>query len=116
MANEHYQNASTHTEEQHEQQMTKNKSKPRDMLEAWNHSMDVARATLTEALKEIRNEHSDMDIGSVLRRFHISLLENIKRNPLQSFNIVFGLLGLAVFDSLTEEDKEALRNDTFDDD
>ena len=114
MANENYQNVNTQADEQHEQQMTKNKSTPRDMLEAWNRSINVARATLTEALREIRNEHSDMDIGSVIRRFRISLLENIKRNPIQSFNIVFGLLGLAVFDSLTEEDKEALRNDTFD--
>lgn len=114
MANEHYENANTRTEEQHAQQMDKSKAKPRDMLEAWTRSMDIARATLTRAFKEIRNEHPEYDIGSALRRFHLSLLDAIKHKPLESFNIVFGLLGLAISDSLTDEDKKALRNDSLD--
>ena len=114
MANEHYENANTRTEEQHAQQRNKKKSKPRDMLEAWNHSMDEARVTLTQVLTEIRNEHPDMNIGSVVRRFHLCVLKSIKDNPLMHFNIVFGLLGFAIFDSLTDEDKEALRNDLLD--
>lgn len=114
MANEHYENANTRTEEQHEQEKDKNKSKHRDMLEALTYSMDIARSTLTKALAEIRNEHPDKDIGTVLRRFHLSVLNAIKDKPFTSFKIMFGLVGLAIFDSLTDEDKEALRNDLFD--
>lgn len=111
MANEHYENANTRTEEHQEHQGS---IKINDMLEALNVSMDRARNTLTRALVEIKNENPDMDFGSILRRLHQSLLETIKTKPMESFHIVFGLLGLATFDSLTEEDKEALRNDTFD--
>jgi hypothetical protein len=118
MANENYENVNDQMQgqpdEQHEQQRDNRKSKPHDMLDAWQHSMDVARATLTEALKEVRKDHPDMGIGSVVRRFHMAILEGIKENPLMHFNVVFGLLGFAVFDSLTDEDKEALRNDLFD--
>ena len=112
MANEHYENANTQAEEQHEQQT--DTSKARDMLEALDYSMNAARHTLTKALVELRKQHPDMDIGTVYRRFHLSLLECIKSKPLESFKIVFGLLGLATFDSLTDEDKEALRNDLLD--
>lgn len=119
MANENYENVNDqmqgHPDEQpDEQQRDNRKSEPHDMLAAWQHSMDVARATLTEALKEVRKDHPDMDIGSVVRRFHMAILNGINKNPLRHFNIVFGLLGFAVFDSLTDEDKEALRNDLFD--
>lgn len=116
MANENYENVNDQMQGQpDEQQMDNHKSKPHDMLAAWQHSMDVARATLTEAFKEVRKGHPDMDIGSVVRRFHMVILKDIKENPLMHFNLVFGLLGFAVFDSLTDEDKEALRNDQFDD-
>lgn len=113
MANENYQNVN----EPMQGQPAENKQKTiktRDMLEALDKSMDVARGTLTRSFKEIRDGHPETDIGSALRKFHISLLETIRKRPFESFNIVFGLLGLAIYDSLTDEDKEALRNDTFD--
>lgn len=119
MANETYENVNNQMQgqpdEQHEQQRDNRKFKPHNMLEAWNHSMDVARVNLTEAFNEIRKDHTDTDIGSVLRRFHMALLAGIKKDTLMHFNVVFGLLGFAIFDSLTDEDKEALRNDSFGD-
>lgn len=120
MANENYENVNDRTKEQpseqHEQQRDNRKAKTHDMLEALETSMDIARATLTQAFAEIRKKHPKYDIGSTLRRFHLSLLDAIKHKPLESFNIVFGLIGLAIFDSLTDEDKEALRNDRLDND
>lgn len=115
MANENYENVNDKMQGQPDENPQKS-IKTHDMLEALEKSMEVARGTLTNAFKEIRKEHPQYDIGSALRRFHLSLLETIKHKPLESFNIVFGLLGLAISDSLTDEDKEALRNDTFDND
>jgi hypothetical protein len=86
------------------------------MLEALTHSMDSARATLTLTFKEIRSKHPDVSTGSALRRYHVAVLDAIKSKPLESFSLVFGLLGLAIIDSLTDEDKEALRNDSLDND
>ena len=117
MANKNYQNVNEPMKGQPEecQRDTQryNRKPTRDMLEALNKSMDIARNTLTNSFKEIRDEHPELDIGSALRKFHISLIETIRKKPIESFNIVFGLLGLAINDSLTDEDKEALRNDTF---
>jgi hypothetical protein len=118
MANENYQNVNDQMQgqpaEQHEQEMDNSKSKPHNMLDALTYSMDTAHATLTRAFKEIRSKHPDFSTGSALRRYHLALLDAIKNKPLESFNVVFGLLGLAIFDSLTDEDKEALRNDGLD--
>jgi hypothetical protein len=120
MANENYQNVNVNDQmqgqpaEQHEHQRDNRKSKPHNMLEALTCSMDSARATLTRAFKEIRSKHPDFSAGSALRRYHLAVLEAIKSKPLESFNIVFGLLGLAIIDSITDEDKEALRNDSLD--
>lgn len=115
MANENYENVNDRTKEQpseqHEQQRDTRKAKVRDMLEALETSMDFARGTLTRAFNEVRNKHPESGIGSVVRRFHLSLIKTIKENPLESFRIVLGLIGFAIFDSLTAEDKEALRND-----
>ena len=115
MANENYQNVNNQMQgqpaEQHEQQRDN-----RNMLEALTYAMDSARATLTRAYKEIRSGHPEFDTGSALRRYHLALLDAIKSKPRESFGIVFGLLGLAIFDSLTDEDKEALRNDSLDND
>lgn len=112
MANENYQNVN----DQMQGQPAEQHDKPRNMLEALTYSMDSARATLTQAFKHIRNEHPEFDAGGALRRYHLALLNAIKSKPLEYFNIVFGLLGLAISDSLTDEDKEALRNDTLDND
>lgn len=119
MANENYENVNDLTKEQpseqHEQQRDNRKAKARDMLEALETSMDSAREALTRAFNEVRNKHPESGIGSVMRRFHLSVIKTINENPLESFRIVFGLIGFAIFDSLTDEDKEALRNDRLDD-
>lgn len=114
MANENYQNVNDQMQGQPaEQQRDSRNDKPRNMLEALTYSMDSARATLTQAFKHIRGKHPEFDAGGALRRYHLALLDAIKSKPLESFNIVFGLLGLAIIDSLTDEDKEALRNDSL---
>jgi hypothetical protein len=115
MANENYQNVNDQMQGQPaEQQRDTNKSKPHNMLDALTYSMDAARITRTRAFKEIRSEHPNFDTGNALRRYHLAVLDAIKSKPLESFNVVFGLLGLAIFDCLTAEDKEALRNDSLD--
>jgi hypothetical protein len=118
MANENCQNVNDQVQgqpaEQHEQQSDNRKSKPHNMLDALTYSMDTARATLTLAFKELCRKHPDFSTGSALRRYHLAVLDAIKSKPLESFNVVFGLLGLSIFDSLTDEDKEALRNDSLD--
>lgn len=118
MANENYENVNDRTKgqpsEQHEQQKDNCKAKVRDMLEALETSMDFARVTLTRAFNEVRNKHPESDIGSVVRRFHLSVSRTINENPLESLKIMLGFIGFAIFDSLTDEDKEALRNDRLD--
>lgn len=121
MANENYENVNDRTteqpseqHEQHEQQMDNRKPKVRDMLEALETSMDYTRGTLTRAFNEVRNNDPESGIGSVVRLLHLSVIKTINENPLESFRIVLGFIGFAIFDSLTDEDKEALRNDSLD--
>lgn len=115
MANENYENVNDQMQGQPDEQQSDNrKSKVHDMLEALETSMDFARGTLTRAFNEVRNKHPESDIGSVVRRFHLSVIKTINENPLESLRIVLGLIGFAIFDSLTPEDKEALRNDRLD--
>lgn len=118
MANENYENVNDRTKEkpseQHEQQRDNRNTTAHDMLEALEMSMDYARETLSRAFKEIRDRHPESDIGSMLRRFHLAVLDAIETKPLESFKVVFGLIGFAILDSLTDEDKEALRNDSLD--
>lgn len=118
MANENYENVNDRTKEQpseqHEQERDNRKVKARDMLEALETSMDSARETLTRAFNEVRNKHPESGIGTAVRRFHLSVIKTVNENPLESFRIMLGLIGLAIFDSLTAEDKEALRNDRLD--
>ena len=78
MANENYENVNDKMQGQPDENPQKS-IKTHDMLEALEKSMEVARGTLTEAFKDIRKEHPQYDIGSALRRFHLSLLETIKR-------------------------------------
>lgn len=94
---------------------TENK-KPTTMMEAMEGAILRTDRSLLNAFREVRSKHPELGIGQTLRMIHFATIRTFQlASPTDSFGPVLGLIAKYLLPHLTEEEKEALRNDKLSD-
>ena len=90
---------------------TENK-KPETMMEAMEGAIFRTDCSLVNAFREVRTKHPDLSIGATLRMFHFATIRTFQcAAPSDAFGPVLGFIAKYLLPHLTDEEKEALRND-----
>ena len=90
--------------------------KPETMMEALEGAIERTEQDLVNTFREIRAESPETSIGSQVRIFHFALIRALhKGNATDVFSPVLGFLAKCLLPHLTDEEKEALRNDKLTD-
>ena len=89
-------------------------TKPTNTLEAMEQSVTETQRHLVGTFHKIREDNPDIDMGKAVRIFHVAMIRSLqKADPFESFHAVLGFISALLLPHLTEEEKEALRNDTL---
>lgn len=92
--------------------MADENKKPETMLEALEDASERTENTLVKVFRECREKAPEMSIGSSVRMFHFSVIRSLQENDAADvFSPVLGFLAKCLLPHLTDEEKEALRND-----
>lgn len=92
--------------------MADENKKPDNMLEALENASERTESTLVKVFRECRKKDPEMSIGSSVRMFHCSLIRSLQKNDAADvFSPVLGFIAKCLLPNLTDEEKEALRND-----
>lgn len=92
--------------------MADENKKPETMLEALEDASERTENTLVKVFRECREKAPEMSIGSSVRMFHLSVIRSLQKNDAADvFSPVLGFLAKCLLPHLTDEEKEALRND-----
>jgi len=92
--------------------MADENKKPDNMLEALEGASERTENALVKTFRECRKASPKMSIGSSVRTFHFSLIRSLQKNDAADvFSPVLGFLAKCLLPNLTDEEKEALRND-----
>lgn len=91
--------------------MADENKKPTNMLEALEGASERTEHYLVNAFREVQIESSEMSIGSQVRMFHHALIRALQKGDATVvFPPVLGFLAKCLLPHLTDEEKEALRN------
>lgn len=92
--------------------MADENKKPETMLEALEDASERTENTLVESFRKCRERAPEMSFGSSVRMFHFALIRSLqKNNTADVFSPMLGFLAKCLLPHLTDEEKEALRND-----
>lgn len=92
--------------------MADENKKPETMMEALEGSIARTERTLVDSFRDVRAMHPELSIGVTLRMFHFSTLRAFKVSAdADCFGVTLGLIAKYLLPHLTDEEKEALRND-----
>ena len=86
--------------------------KPETMMEALEGASERTEHHLVNAFREAQAKSPEMSIGSQVRMLHLSLVRTLQKcDATDMFPPVLGFLAKCLLPHLTDEEKEALRND-----
>jgi hypothetical protein len=92
--------------------MADENKKPDNMLEALESASERVEHRLSCTFRKVSKETPDANIGVRVRMFHASLIRAFKNcDTLDIFQPTLGLLAKCLLPHLTDDEKEALRND-----
>lgn len=92
--------------------MADENKKPENMLEALESASERTEYLLVKTLRKCIQKQPDVSIGSTVRLFHCSLIRSLQKNDaVDVFSPTLGFLAKCLLPHLTDEEKEALRND-----
>jgi Xaa-Pro aminopeptidase len=92
--------------------MADENKKPENMLEAMEGAILRTDRSLVEAFRTVRAKYPEQSIGQALRMFHVANVRTFQlAAPSDSFGPVLGFIAKYLLPHLTDEEKEALRND-----
>ena len=89
--------------------MSTENQKPQNVLEALEQKKDSVAYILKNSWEHTK-QHDSVSPTVHFTKFHLNLMMTIQTDNTTAFNITLGLLADHVFPLLTEEEKEALRN------
>ena len=86
--------------------------KPETMMEALEGASERTEHRLVNTFREVQAKSPEMSIGSQVRMFHFALIRTLQKGDATDvFPPVLGFLAKCLLPHLTDEEKEALRND-----
>lgn len=86
--------------------------KPSDMMEALEGARERIEQSVVNTFREMREKHPEQRIGSAVRLFHFAFIRSLREAPPDvAFMPTLGIIAKCLIPHLTEEEKEALRND-----
>lgn len=92
--------------------MADENKKPETMLEALEEARDRIERTIVSSFRHIKETSPDMSIGAQVRLFHFALICSLREAPeTDVFPPTLGIIAKCLLPHLTDEEKEALRND-----
>lgn len=92
--------------------MADENKKPETMMEALEGASERTEHHLVNTFREVQAKSPEMSIGSQVRMFHLALIRTLQKGDATDvFPPVLGFLAKCLLPHLTEEEKEALRND-----
>lgn len=90
--------------------------KPSDMMEALEGARDRIEQTVVDSFRSVREKSPEMSIGAQVRMFHFAFVRSLREAPATAvFMPTLGIIAKCLIPHLTEEEKEALRNDKLSD-
>lgn len=90
--------------------------KPSDMMEALERARDCIEDEVPNSFREVRRKNPDLSIGAQLRLYHFAFVRSLREAPpIAAFMATLGIIAKCLIPHLTEEEKEALRNDKLND-
>lgn len=93
--------------------MADENKKPETMLEALEDAGARIDKTIVNSFREVVGKKtSEMSIGEQVRMFHFALIRSLREAPVTAvFQPALGIIAKCLLPQLTDEEKEALRND-----
>lgn len=92
--------------------MADENKKPDNMLEALEDASERTENSLVEVFRMCREKDHKLSIGSSVRMFHAATIRSLQKNDaVDVFSPVLGFIAKCLLPHLTDEEKEALRND-----
>lgn len=92
--------------------MADENKKPETMLEALEDAGACIDKTIVSTFRHIKETSPDMSIGAQVRLFHFAFIRSLRKAPATAvFPPTLGIIAKCLLPNLTEEEKEALRND-----
>lgn len=92
--------------------MADENKKPETMLEALEDAGVRIDNTLVSAFRDIAEKNPEMSIGAQVRLFHFAFMRSLREGSVTAvFPPVLGIIAKCLLPHLTDEEKEALRND-----
>ena len=92
--------------------MADENKKPETMLEALEDAGARIDKTIVNSFREVSEKTSEMSIGEQVRMFHFAFIRSLREAPVTAvFPPTLGIIAKCLLPYLTDEEKEALRND-----
>ena len=92
--------------------MADENKKPETMLEALEYAGARIEKTIVESFNNVREKSPEMSIGAQVRLFHFAFMRSLREAPtVNVFPPTLGIIAKCLLPHLTDEEKEALRND-----
>lgn len=89
----------------------KNK-KPTNMLEALETASKLIDNTLVSSFRGVSKKNPEMSLGASVRMYHFAFIHSLREAPVTAvFPPTLGIIAKCLLPKLTDEEKEALRND-----
>lgn len=87
-------------------------NKPEIMLEALENACTSIEKMLVKSFREVMAKNPEMSIGASIRMFHFAFIRSLREAPaIDVFHPTLGIIAKCLLPNLTDEEKEALRND-----
>jgi hypothetical protein len=92
--------------------MADENKKPETMLEALEDAGARIDKTIVNSFNEVRTKTPEMSIGAQVRMFHFAFIRSLREAPVTAvFPPTLGIIAKCLLPHLTDDEKEALRND-----
>lgn len=92
--------------------MADENKKPETMMEALEDAGARIDNTIVESFRNVRAKSPEMSIGAALRMYHFAFIRSLRGAPVTAvFPPTLGIIAKCLLPTLTDEEKEALRND-----
>lgn len=86
--------------------------KPETMLEALVYAGARIERTIVSSFRHIKETSPEMSIGAQVRLFHFAFMRSLREAPETAvFPPTLGIIAKCLIPHLTDDEKEALRND-----
>lgn len=92
--------------------MADENKKPETMMEALEYAGARIDNTIVDSFRNLRVKSPEMSIGAALRLYHFAFIRSLREAPETAvFPPTLGIIAKCLLPHLTDEEKEALRND-----